>query len=135
MRTLQELIDRHSIIWFSIGSDKDLCTQFMSELAELGMLWVNGRPVTPEDNCSYFMGFGPSRTIGHISWQIWRVSWLNEESDLDHRERFYSNGQIPLRVDYGKYRRGEEDYLVRENVVKIVGGFTYPVGGRVLFVD
>ena len=135
MHRIQELIDNHRIIWFSIGSDEALGSRFLSEVAELGIPWVSGKTVTAADRCSYFMGIGPKPTLGHLSWQIWRATWLSEEADPEHRERFYSGGQIPLRVDYGAFSRGETDYLVRENVVKNVGGFAYPIGGRVIHIE
>ena len=135
MRSIQELVVNRRLIWFSIGSDEALRSQFLSEVAEMGIPWVSGKAVTAADCCSYFMGIGPNLTVGHVSWQIWRATWLSEEVDPEHRERFYSAGQIPLRVDYGKYSRGETDYLVRENAVKNVDGFTYPIGGRAIHID
>ena len=135
MRSIKELINKNEVIWFSIGSDQALRSQFMQEAAELGIDWVSGRPVSDGDRCGYFMGIGPSPTLGYVSWQIWRASWLTEEANPEDRSRAYSNRVVPIRVDYGKYTRGDEDYLVTENVVKNVAGFTYPIGGRVIPTD
>lgn len=135
MYSIQDLIGKNKVVWFSVGSNEEIRSQFLGELMKLGTSWVNGDPVTENDSCSYFMGIGPSYKVGHISWQIWRATWLSEDSNPEHRERFYSGGQIPLRVDYGRYSRGETDYLVKENIVSNVSGFTYPLGGRAVHVE
>ncbi|QIK51844.1 hypothetical protein G7058_07290 [Jeotgalibaca porci] len=135
MYKIKNLIDEHEVVWFSVGSNEEIHAQFLSELRELGITWVSGDSVCENDTCSYFMGISSNRKVGHVSWQIWRATWLSEEENPNNRERFYSDGHIPLRVDYEKYSRGELDYLVKENSVTEVSGFLYPVGGRAVSVN
>lgn len=135
MYGLKDLIEKYEVIWFSVGSDKGLRVQFLKELNELDLTWIGGDPICENDFCSYFMGISSNRKIGHVSWQIWRASWLSEETDSENRERFYSDGHIPVRVDYEKLSRGELDYLVKENSVTEVSGSLYPVGGRAVSVN
>ena len=135
MYGLKDLIEKYEVIWFSVGSDKGLRVQFLKELNELDLTWIGVDPICENDFCSYFMGISSGRKVGHVSWQIWRATWLREEENPNNRERFYSDGHIPLRVDYEKYSRGELDYLVKENSVTEVSGSLYPVGGRAVSVN
>lgn len=135
MRSLKELVNQYERIWFSVGSDDDLQLQFMTELEEHGYHWVSQKPVVSFDRRSFFMGIGPNKSVGIVTWQIWRVSWLNEEANPDNRDECYRNGKAPVRIDYEKYSRGDEDYFVHENIVKNVGGFLYQPGGKIILID
>lgn len=135
MRSIEALFGEHTRIWFSVGGDEGIRSRFMEELVSLGLNWVNGRKVSEDDSCSYFMGIGPSRKVGHVSWQIWRVSMLNEAANPDSPGRSYSDNQVTMRIDYERYTRGDEEYLVTENIVRNVAGSVYPTGGRIIFID
>ena len=112
MYGLKDLIEKYEVIWFSVGSDKGLRVQFLKELNELDLTWIGGDPICENDFCSYFMGISSGRKVGHVSWQIWRATWLSEEENPNNRERFYSDSALGVARPGGDDRRGEVDYLV-----------------------
>lgn len=136
MRSIGTIIERHERIWFSIKGEAYLGKVFLQDLSNLGFKWVNGREIDVDEEAGRFMGINTkSRTIGYVSWQIWRASWLSEEAAPNKREQFYSDRVVPLRIEYDLFVTGNEDYLVKQNIVKTTGGFTYPVGGRVIYTN
>ena len=99
MRTLKELAEKEGRVWL-FCRDQHTGMAFFRQAKEEGFRWGDGSPLT-SPTWRYVVGV-------HSDLTVWRVSLFNWT--LSYRA---SVGGTPLRVDYARYRAGEEDFLCR----------------------
>ena len=97
MRQIRDLEGQAKKVWIFLETEEQR-KEFMAQAAEEGYRWMNGDPVKPSDR-AVVVGLGPERTLGMVGLFLWCQS-------------FQCSPDI-LRVHYGRYRAGEEDYLCR----------------------
>lgn len=97
MRTIQNLLDTGSRVWFYLR-DQETERRFVEELTAMGASYLNGSPVTIE-NCSPIMAVHPDHRVAHVAIFIWNASF--------QRAQFTDK---PLKVDYARYIAGEESW-------------------------
>ena len=103
MRQIKELFKENKDVWVYLSTDetKEL---FIKEIIREGFTWRNGEPVTKNAG-GYLFGIHSNMTIAHLSNFIWCMSFQGVR---------YLDGTLPLRVDFEKFTRGDDDYICRE---------------------
>lgn len=96
MRSMEILLKEQGHVRFYVtdGWKQD----FYEELMSLGARIISGDNITLE-SISTFMGIDRNRTVGYISKLVWYKS-------------FFSSSSTTIKVDYGKYRSGDDEYLI-----------------------
>ena len=103
MRKIIELLQQYEEVWFWI--DKEYQDQFFKELIDLNVIFTNGAPVA-RGAIRHCMGVDNKKTVGYLSNMVWFNS--------------FSHGNPPLKVNYGKYINGEDDYVfLKSNIQPI----------------
>ena len=101
MRSIEILLNEHKDVWFYVT---DVWRRdFYKELVSLGAKFVSGDNITLE-TIGTLMGIDRNRIVGYVSNLVWYNS-------------FFSQISTTIKVDYGKYRRGDDEYLItRANI-------------------
>ena len=103
MRKISDLLREHDRVWFYITDE--YTEDFCSELCDIGARFQNGDAVTA-DNIGNVMGVHADGGVGHISYMIWYNT--------------FSVKDAPIKIDYGKYHTGQNDYVFTEpNIVPL----------------
>ena len=97
MRQIKDLEGQAKKVWIFLETGEQR-REFLARAAEEGSRWMNGDPIKASDR-AVVVGLGPERTLGQVGLFLWCQS-------------FQCHPDI-LRVHYGRYRAGEEDYLCR----------------------
>ena len=114
MRTIKELLKENERVWFYL-KDKDSERDFVQELREYTATYLNGSQVTIE-SCSPIMAVHHDMKVAHLMIMIWNASFSSSFEKCASPELARA-----LKVDYAKYRNGEEDYLCERSVFLPVG--------------
>ena len=96
MRSIEMLLKQHEDVWFYVTDEWK--QDFYKELMSLEARFISGDIIALE-SISTLMGIGRNRTVGYISNLVWYKS-------------FFSSSSTPIKVDYGKYHSGDEEYLI-----------------------
>ena len=104
MRKMRELFKQNERVWFWVTEEWK--EEFHKELVEFGAKYNNGTNVTLE-SLGDIVGVWRDGTVGLVSYFVWEKS-------------FESSALQVLRVDYGRYKRGEAEYLILTSNVKLV---------------
>ena len=96
MRSIEMLLKQHEDVWFYVTDEWK--QDFYKELMSLEARFISGDIIALE-SISTLMGIGRNRTVGYISNLVWYNS-------------FFSSSSTPIKVDYGKYHSGDDDYLI-----------------------
>ena len=104
MRKMKTLFEEKERVWFWVTDEwkKD----FYNELVEFGAMFNNGNPITL-DSLGDIIGVWRDGKVGLVSYFVWDMSFGVTTLDVP-------------RVDYGKYRRGMEDYMILTSNVRLV---------------
>ena len=97
MRTIKDLTGQADKVWIFLETEEQR-KDFMVQAAEEGFRWMNGDAVKASDR-ALVVGIRPDGTMGQVGIFLWCQS-------------FQCHPDV-LRVHYGRYRAGEEDYLCR----------------------
>lgn len=96
MRQMEELFEENKRVWFYVAEEWGHL--FFEELQRIDAKFMNGDDIKAED-IGMLMGVGRDKTVGYISYFIWYYS-------------FNSKNAMYPKVDYGKYCRGESNYVI-----------------------
>ena len=105
MRKIEELINEYRgnyRLWFVLEDEEDF-RAFAEEVNELGIHFVNdstGEPVKEED-----LSDKMAITDGKLAYVSAMVFCYARQTNM-------YDGSIPVRIRYGNYRNGKEDYLI-----------------------
>ena len=96
MRNIKALLEKQERVWFYVSDEwkKD----FYDELMSIDAKFVNGDEIMLQSLRS-LMGVNVNGTVGYVSGFVWHQS-------------FFSKSYVPMKVDYEKYRCGDEDYII-----------------------
>ena len=109
MSKIKDLLDVHKRIWFYIDNDETgIC--FMQEVDEMGGKFVDGSAIKSH-SCGKIMAFGCDNTVAYVSLMIWCMSFSEE-----HKNEI-------LKIDYGKYIRGENNFILHSCNFKTQNNF------------
>jgi len=100
MPKIKELLKEHERIWFYIDND-ETGIHFMREVEKMGGKFVDSS-TTKEHLCGKIMAFGRNNIVAYVSLMIWWMSFSDE----------YKCENKVLKIDYGKFKRGENDYII-----------------------
>lgn len=100
MLKIKELLKEHERIWFYIDND-ETGIHFMREVEKMGGKFIDGS-TTKEHLCGKIMAFGRNNIVAYVSLMIWWMSFSDE----------YKCENKVLKIDYGKFKRGENDYII-----------------------
>ena len=105
MRKIKDLIEEYQgnyRLWFLLDSVEDR-SAFAEEVNEQGIHFANdktGKPVRAED-----LSDKMAVTNGKLAYVSALVFYNARQANMD-------DGSIPVRIHYGNYRTGNEDYLI-----------------------
>ena len=108
MRSLKKLLETESHVWLAC-EDKDLSVRFLKQAEDEGFICLNGQKPT-ELFPSRFFGISKSLKLGYVSAMVWFLSAQHPGHALDVET---SQHLDPIRIDYGKYIAGREDYVIQ----------------------
>lgn len=103
MREIKDLLEQYpnKRIWFEVTTPK-FKRQFAKEIRKMGLLLLNGKPFKSK-TCGNIMAVGNNKGIAYVSGLVYGYS-----KQMPFKEQF---GNV-LRIDYGKYRSGDVDYII-----------------------
>ena len=101
MRTLRDLVTDHDLVWIYIGNDAEK-EAFAAQCGDEGFHFSDGDAVAA-DRCGHVMALHNDLTLGNLAIFIWVMSF---EDDV---------ANTPLRVEYGKYAQGADDFVCKES--------------------
>ncbi len=104
MRTLRSLMEQCVVVWFRCDTE-DLQRQFLHQCEDEGFLTMNGDKPT-ELNCSRLYGIS-NNSVGYLMGICWALGYRGAAIDIGTGKHIKN----PVRVDYGKYIIGGDDYL------------------------
>ena len=105
MRSLKALIEQNDSVWIYC-KDEPLQVQFLEQAESEGFLALNGQKPTELFHHMLY-GIDSDMTMGYLSNMCWCLT--------------FREGDTHVRVDYGKYIAGEEDYICHTSPLKKVG--------------
>ena len=100
MSKIKELLKENERVWFYIDTD-EAGTRFMQEVEKMGGKFPDGSTVN-ENSCGKIMAFGRDKKVAYVTLKVWCMSFSQEQEI----------GKI-LKIDYGKYERGEKDFVIK----------------------
>lgn len=102
-RDISKLLSQYKEVWFWI--DEEYQDRFFNDLIDMKVIFISGDPVT-RDAIRHCMGVDNAGTVGYVS----NLIWYNT----------FSNGNPPVKINYGKYISGEDDYIFsKPNIMPI----------------
>lgn len=104
MRTLRSLTEQCDTVWFCCDT-QELQKLFLRQCVDEGFLTMNGDKPT-ELNCNRLYGIS-NNSVGYLMGMCWELGYRGAAIDIGTDKRVKN----PVRVDYGKYMAGDEDYL------------------------
>lgn len=96
MRSIEMLLKEYEDVRFYVTDEWK--QDFYEQLMSLGAGFNSGNDITLE-SINTLMGVNRNRTVGYISNLVWYKS-------------FFSQAPTIIKVDYGKYRSGDDEYLI-----------------------
>ena len=99
MRKIKDLLEQNERVWIYLKSDQET-RDFMRDAKAEGFRWLNGDEIPAEDR-GHIIGIQKDLRIGHVSMYIWGMAFQCDRS----------GAHTPMRVDYGLYRAGEENFV------------------------
>lgn len=103
MRNIQELLLKHENVWFYISEAYH--ERFYNELVANNARFMNGAEITPE-SIGHIVGVHADWTVGCVSNLVWYNTFFSPTA--------------PLKVDYEKYAKGNEDYvIIKPNIIPL----------------
>jgi len=108
MRSLQSLFKKGSHVWITCESE-DLQKCFLEQAENEGFICLNGQKPT-EMIHHRFYGIDQKMSLGYLSAMNWFLSAKHPGHVIS-----VSTGEYildPVRVDYGKFIAGGEDYII-----------------------
>lgn len=106
MRTLRSLMEQCENVWFRCDT-QELQRQFLRQCADEGFHTINGgKPVGL--NCSRLYGISDN-SVGYLMGMCWALGYKGAAIDIGTGKHV----KRPIRIDYGKYIAGDDDYLCR----------------------
>ena len=104
MRTLRSLMEQCDVVWFCCDT-KELQKQFLQQCEDEGFLSITGDKPT---ELGYNRLYGISNnSVGYLMSMCWALGYRGAAIDIVSGKHVKN----PVRVDYGKYIIGEEDFL------------------------
>ena len=97
MRTIRQLFEQDKRVWVYL-SGKAIGREFMRQARQEGFHWPDGKKLHPWQ-WFYVLGIQEDLTVWNLSLSVWKLSFRGTIEGT------------PLRIDYEKYRSGEENDL------------------------
>ena len=105
MRTLRSLMEQCEVVWFRCET-KELQMQFLQQCEDEGFLTITGDKPT-KLGCNRFYGIS-NNSVGYLMSMCWALGYRGAAIDIGTGKHIKS----PIRVDFGKYIAGDDDFLV-----------------------
>ena len=94
MRQLNELLEKHDRVWFSLP-DEESRAQFLKAVTA-----YDPDSTAERSQIGYHMAYGTDKQLRYVSWLVWTQTFGQEG--------------VPVRVDFQKYLCGAEDFYIKE---------------------
>ncbi len=104
MRTLRSLMEQCEVVWFCCDT-KELQKQFLQQCEDEDFFTITGDKPT-ELGCNRLHGIS-NNSVGYLMGMCWALGYRGAAIDIGSGKHIKS----PVRIDYGKYVSGEDDYL------------------------
>lgn len=104
MRKIKEILELYpkKRIWIEVSTPR-LKRQFAREIRKMGLKMLNGKPFKAR-KCGNIMAIGGGKGIAYVSGLVYGYS---------KQAPFNENFNNVIRVDYGKYRNGNENFIIK----------------------
>lgn len=107
MRKIEELLTGNNAVWFYLGENEPLKSNFANELNEMGFTFLNGNPIT-KDSIGRVMSVHTDGKIAYVSLMVWSFAFKPGDGSYGPRHNFYETPKI----DYEKYVYGDDSYIM-----------------------
>lgn len=107
MRKIKDLLTGNNAVWFYLGENKTLKSNFADELNKMGFTFLNGNPIR-KDSIGRVMSVHADGKIAYVSLMVWSVAFNPGDGLCGPRHNFYGTPKI----DYEKYVFGDDSYIM-----------------------
>ena len=104
MPTLRSLMEQCEVVWFCCDT-KELQVKFLQQCEGEGFLTITGDKPT-ELGCNRLYGIS-NNSVGYLMSMCWALGYRGAAIDIGTGKHVKN----PVRVDYGKYMAGDDNFL------------------------
>lgn len=107
MLKIKDLLTGNNAVWFYLGENETLKSNFADELHKMGFTFLNDNPIR-KDSIGRVMSVHADGKISYVSLMAWSVAFNPGDGLCGSRHNLYGMSKI----HYEKYVSGDDSYIM-----------------------